>query len=247
MENPRLNRALSNWQDWPLNLTKPPAVVGELSGFTNQSVVLDADDQLFVLRLNRIGADSLGIYRDQEYLIWQAVANLGIAPELLYKDSLQDYALYQYIEGRVWTPDDLHSPDQIERLGNLVKDYQQISIDLPARNYIEYLEHYWNQIRQLSVTTPQLIAEWQDFQPKLNSLQYSEWKPVLSHHDLIPENIIDTGQQLYIVDWEYAALGHPKLDWCVLGENNNHPINRVVDWINRLWWLLVNNTGNQQT
>ena len=36
---------------------------------------------------------------------------------------------------------------------------------------------------------------------------------MLCHHDLIPENIIQSAKGLFIIDWEYASLGHPKFDF----------------------------------
>jgi len=40
----------------------------------------------------------------------------------------------------------------------------------------------------------------------------SGWTPVLCHHDLIPENILETDDGLVLLDWEYASLGHPDFD-----------------------------------
>ncbi|MEQ9567548.1 MAG: phosphotransferase, partial [Pseudomonadales bacterium] len=95
--------------------------------------------------------------------------------------------------------------------------------------------------------TPDLTAEWQHFVPELEAFQQSDWTPVLTHHDLIPENIIDDGQRLYIVDWEYAALGHPQLDWCCISGDKTQPVSKVIDWINRLWWLLNDSSGRFNT
>ena len=39
------------------------------------------------------------------------------------------------------------------------------------------------------------------------------WDPVICHHDMVPENIIVNDRGLFIIDWEYAALGHPGLDF----------------------------------
>lgn len=52
-----------------------------------------------------------------------------------------------------------------------------------------------------------------------------DWHPVICHHDMVPENIIETDRGLFIIDWEYAALGHPGLDFLRLyGADyiNNH-------------------------
>ena len=45
------------------------------------------------------------------------------------------------------------------------------------------------------------------------NIDNQDWSPVLCHHDLIPENIIQSAKGLFIIDWEYASLGHPKFDF----------------------------------
>tara|TARA_B110000503_G_scaffold1976_1_gene2653 strand:- start:25048 stop:25380 length:333 start_codon:yes stop_codon:yes gene_type:complete len=40
----------------------------------------------------------------------------------------------------------------------------------------------------------------------------AEWQAVICHHDLVPENIIINDLGVFILDWEYAAIGHPGLD-----------------------------------
>jgi len=247
LENPRLKQALASWEDWPLDLSVPPSVVSQLNGFTNQSVVLDTGNHRLVLRLNRTNADLLGIHRDQEYLIWQSVATKGIAPELLYVDKHQDYVVYPFIEGRIWSSADLLNPGQLRRLEEIISAYQTVRPEIPARNYIDYLEHYWQQLASHPGITPGISDQWHQFLPELRAFQESGWVPVLSHHDLIPENIIDDGKRLYIVDWEYAAMGHPDLDVCCINETTQSPVRSVINWINRLWWLLADTSQRFNT
>ena len=45
------------------------------------------------------------------------------------------------------------------------------------------------------------------------SVDNQDWIPVLCHHDLIPENIIQGPKGLFFIDWEYASLGHPQFDY----------------------------------
>ena len=37
-------------------------------------------------------------------------------------------------------------------------------------------------------------------------------KPALCHNDLLPANLLDDGERLWIIDWEYAAMGDPFFD-----------------------------------
>lgn len=38
------------------------------------------------------------------------------------------------------------------------------------------------------------------------------FKPALCHNDLLPANLLDDGERLWIIDWEYAAMGDPFFD-----------------------------------
>ena len=38
------------------------------------------------------------------------------------------------------------------------------------------------------------------------------FRPVLCHNDLLPANLIDDGQRLWLIDWEYSGAGHPLFD-----------------------------------
>ena len=40
------------------------------------------------------------------------------------------------------------------------------------------------------------------------------------HNDLLPANLIDDGARVWLIDWEYAAMGDPWFDLGNLAENN---------------------------
>jgi thiamine kinase-like enzyme len=42
---------------------------------------------------------------------------------------------------------------------------------------------------------------------------------VFGHHDLLPANLIDDGEKLWLIDWEYAAFGTPLFDLANLADN----------------------------
>jgi thiamine kinase-like enzyme len=42
--------------------------------------------------------------------------------------------------------------------------------------------------------------------------EFSRQPAVLTHHDLVTGNVIDSKNQLYILDWEYAAMGQAEFD-----------------------------------
>jgi thiamine kinase-like enzyme len=38
------------------------------------------------------------------------------------------------------------------------------------------------------------------------------FKPALCHNDLLPANLLDDGERLWLIDWEYAGMGDPFFD-----------------------------------
>ena len=44
------------------------------------------------------------------------------------------------------------------------------------------------------------------------SRRIAPFRPVLCHNDLLPANLIDAGDRLWLVDWEYGGAGHPLFD-----------------------------------
>ena len=52
------------------------------------------------------------------------------------------------------------------------------------------------------------------------SRQMTPFHPTLCHNDLLPANIIDNGQALWLVDWEYAGIGNPLFDIASFSSNS---------------------------
>lgn len=235
---------ISDWQDWGKLLSRKPVLLSPLAeGLTNQSFLLDSDIGRLVLRINHPNSESLGINRQRELLILEALNKLHgpeIAPEVIYSCTDYRYLVYRFIEGRVWTATDASKPDNQQKLKSLIERYQKIDLPIEPRNYKNHLRHYWQQLTEKELVDQTLKKEWLDFLPKLNE---TNWTACLSHHDLIPENIIETADGLKIIDWEYAHLGHPGLDWVSINgikEQEYSLAPELLYWMNRLWTLLAN-------
>lgn len=246
--NERLARALASWRDWPIPLTAEPRVERELSaGRTNQNYLLNAAGTRLRLRLNADHARALGINRLHESVIVQALQPLHCTPQILHFDKAQNFAVLPFLEGRIWTGADLRRPEQLKRLRAQLSATLTVGISLPPRDYVRYLHNYQTQLEQrgAGLSARQqceldgFIATWQ--------ATPQHWRPVLSHHDLIADNILETAQGLMILDWEYAAVGHPEIDErCILlgaqGIDEHFAqlrsgdcVDQLIFWMTLLW------------
>ena len=238
----QLQHTLENWQCWGVSLTKKPVVVEELlAGKTNCSFLVETTSGQVVVRINAKNSRNLGIDRQREAEILLRLQTMGCVPKTLFIS--EQVLVSEYISGRCWEAGDLENKDNLKKVSNLLDRIQEISLPekITRRNYVEYCQNY---IQQLPVTAQQ--AE-RTFIEKLNraaiAIDQAHWWPVINHHDLVPENIIEAEKGVFLLDWEYAAYGHPAIDFIRLYEEQHttpliEELLILQQGIDKLWGLV---------
>ncbi|WP_027330578.1 choline/ethanolamine kinase family protein [Marinimicrobium agarilyticum] len=248
-----LEQALDTWPDWGMGLKDRPRVIAPVpGGRTNRSYQLHAPGLPYelLLRLNNPRGESLGIQREHEERILETVAAAGITRGAGYWSPDYCFTVFRHIDARTWNASDLENPYQRRRLLEMLARVHQLEPETPRRRYQDYLSHYWHQLEAAGAIEQKLAQGWNDFWPRLVAFDRSGWEPVLTHHDLIPENILESDERLYLIDWEYAAVGHPDIDrWCLDPSLVVDPfVHELAQWTNDLWERVValNSDGADQ-
>ena len=211
-----LQQALGNWQQWqtPFPLVNQPTVVREFSsGLTNRTFLVAADKGQAVVRINSVDSLKLGINRQREGKILHCLQTTGLVPEIYYND--QHIMVSEFIEGSRLSGKSLENAQIRDSLHMALSQIQ--SIKMPGekpRNYLQYCRDYLDQLSDKTLST----AVTEQIESVASAVDNDDWQAVICHHDLVPDNIIANDRGLFIIDWEYAALGHPRLDFLVLDE-----------------------------
>jgi thiamine kinase len=177
-------------------------------GLTNINYLIEAGSERAVLRINNPQAHKLGVNRQSEITILKKLQSTDFVPRLYYSDSR--FLVTEYIDGYALDAEKVlksNTKRQIEQALTVIQN--QDSIDLKVRNYESYLREYCNQLSASDLNEKIRQALFQI----ARNIDNHDWNPVLCHHDLIPENIIQGSKGIYIIDWEYASLGHPQFDF----------------------------------
>ena len=80
-------------------------------------------------------------------------------------------------------------------------------------------------IRLLNERLEQVDARWRALLPEMATVNEAleatigEVRMVFSHGDILPQNFIDDGTRLWLVDWEYAGFNMDLFDLAGLGMN----------------------------
>jgi thiamine kinase-like enzyme len=227
---------LQNWRQWQAPFQTQPQIIKQLEGgLTNTNYLVEAGSYRAVLRLNNPDAYQLGVNRQTEIAILKKLQGTNIVPRFYYADS--SILVSEYIDGcAIAAGKTLNSTikQQIQLALDVIQ--KQDFTDLEVRNYEAYCRGYTSQLSAscLSASIKQKIFQI------AQQIDTQDWSPVLCHHDLIPENIIQGANGLFIIDWEYASLGHPQFDYLrILNDEKTANILQIFQAImDQLWYAI---------
>jgi thiamine kinase-like enzyme len=187
-------------------------------GMTNHNfVVEDRGRKLMV----RIGADNPvhGILRWHERAASEAAARAGVSPQVLYAEP--GALVMDFIEGRTFDEPDIRG--NIARIAPLLRRaHRDVGHAMqgatlafwPFQVNRDYLGRLARENSQHAHKLPRLAKLNADLEIALGPVNL-----VFGHNDLLPANIIDDGQRLWLIDWDYAGFNTPFFDLGGLASN----------------------------
>jgi thiamine kinase-like enzyme len=198
--------------------TKARVVRQIADGISGISWLVALNDQRHVMRIDKDEARALGLNREGERDVQAVVARAGLTPEAVFHDIERGVSLRRWISGVAWSVTDLRKPANLERLGLLLRDLHGLPPTGPKFQPGEAASRYaahlgTREALQIAAEANLLLAE----------LRREPTRDCLCHNDLVAENLIDTGEQLIPIDWEYAGIGDPMFDLAVLIQHHELP------------------------
>ena len=172
---------------------------------------------VYLLRAASPTASLLGIRRSEERAAAQAAAQAGVGPEILYADDAGNL-LMPFLAGRHWQPDEFHEPANMARLVQTLRRLHEVK-NVPAEGSVyRRVERLLGSARALALPLPP------DLDAHLNTMRHikaerqadTRFRPGLSHNDFWANNFLDDGQNLWLVDWEFAGDGDGLYDLATL-------------------------------
>ncbi|MGH7051825.1 MAG: phosphotransferase [Acetobacteraceae bacterium] len=223
-EPARRAAALTCWRS-PVN---PEPLEG---GITNRNFLVKDRGERFVVRL---GADIpvLHVMRFNELAASRAAARAGLSPELVHHEP--GATVIRFIEGKTLTAEDVRSRATLERLLRLVRRcHHEVSGLLRGPILVFWVFHV---LRDYAAT---LQARDSTLVPELPRLMQATGHLerlvgpidlVFSHNDLLASNLIDDGERLWLIDWDYAGFNGALFD---LGNlcSNSEVDSADEDWL----------------
>jgi thiamine kinase-like enzyme len=177
-------------------------------GITNLNYRVDVDDQAFVVRIWAPKADLLGINRQREYRCTLAAARAGVAPEVVHFLPAEGIMITRFLQGRGLSPQEMAQPDVMARVVQAMRRYYGAEGFEGSFSAFDAIVGYVNTARRLGVPLPADIKAMQAQVLEISAaLRRGQTIVGPCHNDLWGPNLIDDGESVRVVDWEYAGTG----------------------------------------
>ena len=183
-------------------------LLGGMSHFTYHIQAKDID---YTIRL--IGkAGNLYVDRVEELENIKRIIPLGLNNETVFFDTKTGVRIAKYIPGTVLT--ELDIMDHLPKIAETLKKLHNSKIE-PFKDYElkKRLERYESYINCRSEKYLELKSKWFQMYEDV----YQKYPKVFCHNDAQRSNMVLANNQLYLLDWEYAALNDPYYDIASFG------------------------------
>ena len=205
-----------------LSIWKGPVTPRTISGgITNINLLVEDAGERFVVR---VGEDipAHQIMRFNERAATKAAHAAGLSPEVVHTEP--GIMVIRHIEGRTCVADDIRDPARLTQILPLLK---RVHRELP-RHFFGPALTFWpfHVIHDYAHTLTQAGSRYSSRLPELVDVSASlelavgPIDLVFGHNDLLPQNFIDDGTRLWLIDWDYAGFNTPLFDLANLSSNN---------------------------
>ena len=131
--------------------------------------------------------------------------------------------MLDFIEGKTFKPEDVRDPKNLDRLVDLVRRcHREIPRHLRGPAPIFWVFHvvrdYAHTLKEGNSRHCHLLIRLLDRASTLETA-VGPVDIVFGHNDLLPQNFIDDGSRLWLIDWDYAGFNSPLFDLANLASN----------------------------
>ena len=204
-----------------LPLWKGPVTPTPISGgITNVNLKVEDGGAHYVVR---VGEDLPvhQIMRFNERAAAKAAHAAGLSPEVVH--TAPGMMVMRFVEGRTCVADDIRDPG---RLAQILPILKRVHRDLPRFLHgpalafwpFHVIHDYAHTLEQAGSRYASRLPDLVDVAASLE-LAVGPIDMVFGHNDLLPQNFIDDGKRLWLIDWDYAGFNSPLFDLANLASN----------------------------
>jgi thiamine kinase-like enzyme len=182
-------------------------------GLTNSNYKVDVNGIPYFVRVPGESTELLAIDRDNEHHNTKAAAQTGVAPKVLYYIPEYCIMVLEFLNGKTMSKDSLNAPGMPTRMAHAMRRLHSGPRFLTDFNMFRLTEYYLNLCQERDIRTPSGYMERVPMVQQIeNAMSIHPLDTVPCNNDLLAENYLDDGKQLWLIDYEYSGNNDPTFE-----------------------------------
>jgi thiamine kinase-like enzyme len=186
----------------------------ELSGgLTNTNYLVEAGEDRYVVRIPGASSELLAVDRANERFNAAAAATTGVSPRIVEVLEDLDVMVIAFVNGTTMSPEALRASAQAARIAASLRRLHAGPRFRQDFDMFRLMEFYLDVCAEHDVRVPDGFGDHRRDVARIErALSARPLPTVPCHNDLLAENYIDDGSQLWIVDFEYSGNNDPTFE-----------------------------------
>jgi len=200
-------------------------------GLTNTNYKVKVDEMSYFVRVPGASTELLAIDRNNEYHNTKAAAQAGVGPRVLYHLPEYDVMVLEFLQGKTMSKDSLNVPGMPTRMAQAIKKLNAGPRFFSDFNMFRLTEYYLKICKERNIRVPDGYLDRMSTVAQIEkAMNVNPLPTVPCNNDLLAENYIDDGEQLWLIDYEYSGNNDPTFELgntCQEMQFNDEQINEV--------------------
>ena len=182
-------------------------------GLTNTNYKVSVDGTPYFIRVPGEGTELLAIDRKNEHHSARVAAKVGIGPKVLHHLPEYDVMVLEFLNGKTMSKDSLNESGMPTRMAQSIKRLHSGERLLLDFNMFRLTEYYLSLCKERNIKIPDGYLERMNLVNEIESaMAVKPLATVPCNNDLLAENYIDDGDQLWLIDYEYSGNNDPTFE-----------------------------------
>jgi thiamine kinase-like enzyme len=182
-------------------------------GLTNTNFKVEVDGTFYFVRVPGEGTELLAIDRNNEYNNTHAASQAGVAPKVLFHIPEYSVMVIEFINGKTMSKDSLNEKGMPARMAQAIKKLNQGPRFFSDFNMFRLTEYYLKICSGRGIRIPDGYVERMPTVAQMEkAMNVNPLPTVPCNNDLLAENYIDDGKQLWLIDYEYSGNNDPTFE-----------------------------------
>ena len=182
-------------------------------GLTNTNFKVEVDGVPHFVRVPGASTELLAIDRNNEYHNTKAASEAGVAPRVLHHLPEYSVMVIEFLNGKTMSKDSLNEKGMPTRMAQAIKKLNAGPRFYSDFNMFRLTEYYLSLCSERGIKVPDGYNKRMKTVKHIEQAMNVKLLPTVPcNNDLLAENYIDDGKQLWLIDYEYSGNNDPTFE-----------------------------------